>query len=144
MRYCTINIWDGSELEIAWSKKSSSYFEMNFPIFLLYVILNTTIFKVRDILHWVDLLAIKTFSNIFHSSLCCSRFWIVFSFLVKLHSHHPYTFTSPMQQTQKQNQRASHNCYSVKKMLKFLAFKMLLKDLELELNSLKLFENSFF
>ena len=27
---CSINIWDGSELELAWSKKSSSYFENNF------------------------------------------------------------------------------------------------------------------
>ena len=29
----SVNIWDGSELELAWSKKSSSYFENNFPIF---------------------------------------------------------------------------------------------------------------
>ena len=29
----SINIWDGSELELAWSKKSSSYFENNLPIF---------------------------------------------------------------------------------------------------------------
>ena len=144
MGYCTINIWDGSELEIAWSKKSSLYFEINFPIFLLSVILNTSIFKVHHISHWVDLLVIKTFSNIFHSSLCCSKFWIFFSFLVKLNSHHPYTLTSPVQQTLKQNQRASHNCYSVKKMLKLLAFKKLLNELELELNSLELFKNSLF
>ena len=49
-----------------------------------------------------------------------------------------------MQQTLKQNQRASHNCYSVKKMLKLLAFKKLLNELELELNSLELFKNSLF
>ena len=34
----SINIWDGSELELAWSKESSSYFEDNFPIFLLSVV----------------------------------------------------------------------------------------------------------
>ena len=26
----SINIWDGSELELAWSKESSSYYENNF------------------------------------------------------------------------------------------------------------------
>ena len=48
---CSINIWDGSEQEIAWFKKSSSYFENNFSIFLLSGISNTSIFKVRDVLH---------------------------------------------------------------------------------------------
>ena len=42
---CSINIWDESELELAWSKKRSSYFENKFPIFLLPGISNTTIFK---------------------------------------------------------------------------------------------------
>ena len=51
---CNINIWDKSELKLAWSKKSSSYFENNFPIFLLSDISNTLIFKVRDVLHWVN------------------------------------------------------------------------------------------
>ena len=36
----SINIWDGSELELAWSNKNSSYFENNFPISLLYGISN--------------------------------------------------------------------------------------------------------
>ena len=49
-----INIWDGSELELAWTKKNSSYFENNFPIFLLSGILNTLSFKVCDVLHWVN------------------------------------------------------------------------------------------
>ena len=31
------NIWDGSELELAWSNKSSSYFENYFPIFSLLI-----------------------------------------------------------------------------------------------------------
>ena len=35
MGNCSVNIWDGSEFELAWSKKSSSYFENYFPIFLL-------------------------------------------------------------------------------------------------------------
>ena len=55
-----------------------------------------------------------------------------FSFLLKLNSHHPNTFTSPLQQTLKQNQRASSNCYSVKNMLKPLAFKWLLNELLVE------------
>ena len=45
---CSINIWDGSEPELAWSKKSSSYFKNNFPIFLLSGISNTSICQVRD------------------------------------------------------------------------------------------------
>ena len=48
----SINIWGGSAVELAWFKKSSSYFESNFPIFLLFGISNTSIFKVRDVLHW--------------------------------------------------------------------------------------------
>ena len=47
---CGINIWDRSELELAWSKKTSLYFENNFPIFLLSGISNTLICKVRDAL----------------------------------------------------------------------------------------------
>ena len=39
---CNINIWHGSELELAWSKKSSSYVEKNFPKFLLFDIMNTS------------------------------------------------------------------------------------------------------
>ena len=50
MANCSINIWFGLELELAWSKKSSSYFENSFPIFLLSGILNRSIFKVRDVL----------------------------------------------------------------------------------------------
>ena len=57
---------------------------------------------------------------------------VPFSFLLKLKSYHPYTFTSPMEQTLKQNHRASRNCYSVKNMLKLLAFKWLLNELLLE------------
>ena len=53
MGNCSINIWDGSELELAWSKKSSSCFENYFPIFLLYDVSNTLIFKVRDVFYWV-------------------------------------------------------------------------------------------
>ena len=52
----SINIWDGSKLELAWSDKSSSYFENNFTIFLSYGISNTLIFKGRDVLLWVNLL----------------------------------------------------------------------------------------
>ena len=52
-----------------------------------------------------------------------------FSFLLSMNLRHPYTFTSPLQQTLKWNQRASHNCYSVTNMLKLLAFKWLLNEL---------------
>ena len=62
---CSINIWDGSELELAWSNKSSSKFENNFSIFLLSLISNPSVFDVRDVLHWVIFLVMKTFSNIF-------------------------------------------------------------------------------
>ena len=51
---CSINIWDGSELELAWSKKRSLCFENNFSIFLLSGIPNTSIFdvlQVLDVLH---------------------------------------------------------------------------------------------
>ena len=52
MGNCSINIKDGSGLELDWSKESSSYFENNFSIFLLSGISNTSIFKVHDVLHW--------------------------------------------------------------------------------------------
>ena len=48
---CSINICDGSEQNLAWFKKSSSYFEKHFSIFLLSGISNTSIFKVRDVFH---------------------------------------------------------------------------------------------
>ena len=41
-------------------------------------------------------------------------------------------FTSPLQRTLKQNHRASLSCYSVRNMLKFLAFKWLLNELLFE------------
>ena len=164
MRKRSINISDESELELAWSKKSSSYFEHNFPLFLLSCILNTSI-KVRNILHWVNFLVKKIFSNIFCSTFWWGRYYLnifyipvifyyceqvlftlrvssllsllndasvdivndeaLLSFLLKLNSHHAYTFTSPLQQTRKQNHPALHNCYSFKNMLKLLAFKWL-------------------
>ena len=43
----SINTWDGSELELAGSMKSSSYFENNFPKLLLW-------FAVRDALDCVS------------------------------------------------------------------------------------------
>ena len=60
--YCSINIWDVSEQEWAWSKKNSSYFE-NSQIFLLSGISNTSICKVRDVLPWVNFLLTKIFYN---------------------------------------------------------------------------------
>ena len=52
---CSIIISDSSELKLAWSKKSSSCFVNNFQIFLLFGILNRSIFKVRDVLRWAKL-----------------------------------------------------------------------------------------
>ena len=56
----------------------------------------------------------------------------LFSFLLKLNSHHPYTFTSRLKQTLKQNHQSLQNCNSFKNMLKLLAFSWLLKELLLE------------
>ena len=49
---------------------------------------------------------------------------VLFSFLLKLNSHHPYKFVSPFQQTLKQNCRASRNFHSFKNMLKLLNKKL--------------------
>ena len=68
MCYYSISIWDVLELESAWSRKNRSYFENNFPIFLLSSNSNTSIFKVCDVLDWVYFLVIKDFYNIFHST----------------------------------------------------------------------------
>ena len=73
MGSCCINTWDGSELELAWSKKSCSYFENNFSILLLSSISNTSIFKVCYVLNWLNFLVIKTFSNVFCSIFCWGR-----------------------------------------------------------------------
>ena len=69
---CVINMWDGSVLQLALFKKSSSHFENNIPIFLLSGILNTSIFNVHNILQWANFLVMKTFSNIFRSTF----YWI--------------------------------------------------------------------
>ena len=46
MGNCSINILDRSKLELAWPKKSSSHFEINFPK-IKFPILNTSVFKVH-------------------------------------------------------------------------------------------------
>ena len=53
MENCSINIWDGSDLELALSKNSSSYFENNFPIFLLSSILNSSIHRVHRYIWYI-------------------------------------------------------------------------------------------
>ena len=40
-------------------------------------------------------------------SLILLMTWLLFSFLLKLNSHHTYTFTSPLQQTLKQDHRTA-------------------------------------
>ena len=45
MENFSINIWNESELELVWSKKSSAYFENNFSISLLPGISNTSVPK---------------------------------------------------------------------------------------------------
>ena len=57
----------------------------------------------------------------------------LFSFLQKLNSDYTCTFTSPLQQTLKQDHRASHSYYSVKDILKLLAFKWLLNEFLLDI-----------
>ena len=80
---CSINIWDGSELELAWSNKSSSYFENNFPIFLLSGISNTSIYKVRDVLHRVNFFVTKTFSIFSETlSLGAGNIWLYYIQLI--------------------------------------------------------------
>ena len=53
MGYCSGNTWNGLELKLPLSRKSSSYFENNFPVFLLSGNLNTSFIKVYHVLHWV-------------------------------------------------------------------------------------------
>ena len=85
MTNCSINIWDGSELELPWSEKSSSYFQNNFPIFLLSGILNISIFKVRDVSGWVNLYVMKIFYRICYPvfsvapSVGAADIWIYFA-----------------------------------------------------------------
>ena len=67
--FCSINIWDGSKLELALSKKSSSYFENVFLILLLSFISNTSTFKLRG----VNFLVMKIFPNIFRRTFCFGR-----------------------------------------------------------------------
>ena len=159
----SINIWDGSELGLAWYKKSSSYFKNNFLIFSLS--------GMRDVLHWVNFLVLKTFSNIFRSTFCWGRrylniFYIPFIFyycqqvLITLrvslllsllkdtsvaigddedsfqfspeveftsHLHVHVTFATETEV------KLPYNYYSVKNMLKLLAFKWLLNELLLQI-----------
>ena len=51
MGYCSSNTWNGLEIKLARSRENSSYFENNFPTFLLSGNLNTSLFKVCDVLH---------------------------------------------------------------------------------------------
>ena len=83
---CSINIWDGSELQLAWSKKSCSNFENNFQMFLLCGISKTSILKVSDVLHWVNFLVTKTFSDI---SVAPSVGAGNISFLISLYKRFP-------------------------------------------------------
>ena len=65
--YCSINIWNGLELKLDWSRKNSSYFENNFPKFLLSGNSNTSHFKhfkVCDVLHWVHFSIMKNFPTL--------------------------------------------------------------------------------
>ena len=90
----SINVWDGSELELAWYSESSSYFDSNFPIFSLSVISNASTLKVRDVLHWVNLLVMETFASILPlpvPSVGAGNIWIyVISFLFSTISNKVY------------------------------------------------------
>ena len=95
---CSINIWDGSEHSSSdpsqililqfWTKavqsnKRSSYFENNFPTFLLSGISNTSIYKVRDVLHWVNFFVTKTFSLFSEAlSLGAGNIWLYYVQLI--------------------------------------------------------------
>ena len=57
MVYCSSNIWNVLELKLDWSRKSISYFENNFPKYVVITNLsgnsNRSNFKVCDVLYWV-------------------------------------------------------------------------------------------
>ena len=48
---------------------------------------------------------------------------VLLSFLVTLNSHHPCTFTSPLQQILQHSHRTSRNCYSVETLSIQMVFK---------------------
>ena len=54
---------------------------------------------------------------------------VLLSFLLKLTSHHLYTFTFPLQQKLKQNHRAFAQLLLCSKQVKLLAFKWLIEKL---------------
>ena len=70
---CYINIWGGSELELRLIREKQFKFWKQFSTLLLSGISSTSVFKVRDVLHWVNALAMKTFSNIFRIISCWDR-----------------------------------------------------------------------
>ena len=55
-----------------------------------------------------------------------------FEFSTKAELTLPFTFTSPLQKTLKEDHSTFHNSYSVKNMLKLLTFKWLLNQILLE------------
>ena len=65
MGYSSINIWDGSGLKLAWSRKKSSYFKNNFPIlcylviridqFLMFVLTLRSFLSNEDLFQYVSL-----------------------------------------------------------------------------------------
>ena len=139
LRYCSINIWDGSELKLAWSMENNSYFENNLPMNLLSGNSNTSVFKVCNVLRWVHFLKIKSVSlyvgfrqemfeyNLYsiYIILLLTNFIYIKSFFITViiqwcfrwyvsfeFSSKP-EFTSNLEQTLKDNHGTSHNCHSV-------------------------------
>ena len=55
MSYCSINIWDRSELKLSWSRKNIWYFKNSFSIFLLSG-RSKSVSMVCDVLRWVHFL----------------------------------------------------------------------------------------
>ena len=94
-----------------------------FPLHLLleHVMFEYILYSIYFIVLPTRFIYIKSFFiaiNIFFFCWYCQWLgWVLFSFLLKLNSHYPHTFTSPFQKTLKQNHPASHNWYSVKNML---------------------------
>ena len=62
------------------AKKGSSYFENNFPIFFFFGNLITSIFKMRNVLHCLHFLEMKSFSNIFRSTFCWGQ--VMFEYIL--------------------------------------------------------------
>ena len=142
IRYCTTNIWDESELKLAWSRENTSYFENNFSIILLsgnipchpefgQVMCEYDLYPIYFLLLLTNFIYMKSFFITIIKWCFCWYCWYEgsFEFSPKVEFPLPLYVHNTQEQTMKQNHCTSHNYYSVKIMLKLLAFKWFLNQL---------------